>query len=225
MIEIDQSKIVEIQSRLLEWFQTNGRSFPWRETQDPYKILLVEKLLQQTSVRADLIQAYRELLIAFPTVEKLAQANIGDVQKIILPLGLLYRAKEIIGLAQEIIARYNGNIPPDFQSLMGLPGIGDYSARAILCFAFGEEVAIVDINVARILFRVFSLPGKFPANPARKKFLLELATLLIPRYKARDFNLAVLDLGALICKSINPSCLTCPILPTCNFGQNVKKVN
>jgi len=90
MHEIDQSKITEIQKRLLEWFQTNGRSFPWRETQNPYKILLAEKLLQQTSVRADLIQAYQELISTFPTIEELARANIDDVQKIILPLGLKY---------------------------------------------------------------------------------------------------------------------------------------
>jgi len=95
---------------------------------------------------------------------------------------------------------------------MDLPGIGDYSARATLCFAFGQQVPIVDTNVARILYRLFSIPGKFPSNPARKRPLISLALNLMPEGIARYFNFAMLDLGSLVCKSGKPDCLSCPLL-------------
>ena len=220
-----QSKVHKISEYLLGWFSIHGRQFPWRQTRNPYSILLAEKLLQQTSVRPGLVQAYQELLSLYPTPMALAAADLDEVSTIIQSLGLRYRAQELITLAQAICEEHDGCVPQNFKSLMALPGIGDYTSRAILCFAFNQDVPIVDTNVARILYRVFGLPGPMPANPARKRSLIELAGSLIPSGRARDFNLAMLDLGALVCKSSNPKCQICPLLTVCEFGSTVVNEN
>ena len=110
-----------------------------------------------------------------------------------------------------------GVIPSELNQLMELPGIGDYMSRALLCFAFGKDTPIVDTNVARILYRLFDIKGEFPQNPARKRDLLETANRLVPDGKSREFNLAMLDLGALICQSRKPKCGTCPLSTNCTF--------
>ena len=220
---IDQSSddiAPEIQTRILSWFHDHGRQFPWRQARDPYAILLAEKLLQQTSVRQDLLDAYRALLDRYPTPEELAVANVAQIRPVIQPLGFHYRAEELVALAKSIVQKHAGRIPQDLKSLLALPGVGDYTARAVLCFAFGEDVPIVDTNVARILYRLFGLPGPMPANPARKGALIELAQSLIPAGRSRDFNFAVLDLGALVCKPTSPVCAKCPLAPLCGFAAS-----
>jgi len=213
-----------IHKSLLSWFKIAGRKFPWRETRNPYKILIAEKLLQQTSTRPTLIEAYNGLTKRYPVVGDLAGADIEDILHFVQPLGFHYRAAELVKLAKTIQDKHCGSIPADIDQLMKLPGVGDYIARAILCFGFGEDVPIVDTNVARILYRLFNFPGKMPANPARKKSLIKLAGWLIPKGEAREFNLAVLDLGALVCKSHRPKCFDCPLSSICKsafrMGEN-----
>ncbi len=220
MIKLNKERRKRISERLINWYHEFGRDFPWRETNNPYHILLAEKLLQQTSVRNDLLKAYTDLLESFPSVDKLAVAHEEKVFKIIHSLGLHYRAKELVILAREICDRHNGSIPQDFNMLISLPGIGDYTTRALLCFAFGKNVSVVDTNVARILYRIFGIPGPMPANPARKRQLVELADSLIPEGNARDFNFGMLDLGAMICRSRNPACSFCPLKNLCYYGQS-----
>lgn len=220
MDNLDFNITEEIQDSLLTWFQVAGRDFPWRRTCDPYAVLLAEKLLQQTSVRDSLVQAYNDLTSMYPDPFALANASVDDVLLIFQPLGLHYRAKELPVLAQAVCDQYAGKVPNDLQALLALPGVGDYSARAILCFAFDQDVPVVDTNVARILYRMFALPGKFPTNPARKRNLINLAGQLIPRGKARQFNWALLDLGALICRKSEPDCSKCPVRNLCKYDKN-----
>ena len=222
---LETTRLQGIQTSLLSWFQDNGRTFPWRKTRDPYKVLIAEKPLQQTSVRQDLVKAYEEMLATYPSPSELAEAKIDTIRGIIHALGLHYRAQELLTLAQKVCKNHNGEIPNDFESLMALPGIGDYTSRAILCFAFGREVPIVDTNVACILHRLFGLSEPIPANPARKRSLIEMADSLLPPGKARDFNFALLDLGAMVCKSANPECQVCPLLTFCEHGSSVIKGN
>jgi len=132
---------------------------------------------------------------------------------------LHYRAQEITKLAAAIETRYQGKLPKDYKELLSLPGVGEYAARAVLSFAYEENIAIIDTNVARFLFRVFGIDLPMPANPARKKFLIELATSVLPKRRSRDFNLAVLDLCAAICKPQHPVCIKCPINQVCFTGQ------
>ena len=217
MSDLAEPDVLEIQTRLLDWFRISGRQFPWRQTCDPYAMLLAEKLLQQTVVREGVVQAYDDLLVAYPTPTALAEADVESIRTMIQSLGLHYRAQELVALAQEISEKHGGHVPQDFKSLLALPGVGDYIARAVLCFAFGQDVPIVDTNVARILYRLFGLPGPMPANPARKRSLIELAGSLLPTGQSREFNLAMLDFGALVCRPSAPECDACPLSHVCEF--------
>ena len=211
--------IINIQEDLLQWFEDNQRSFPWRETCDPYKIMIAEKLLQQTAATHVVVTAYNEIIELYPDIEALASADIKELRRIILPLGFLYRADELLRMAQEILASKSGRVPDALKELLSLPGIGDYAARAILSFAYEQDVPIVDTNVARWLHRVYNIDRSLPNNPARNRALIELAALLIPEGNSRDFNLAVLDLCASICTARRPDCAHCPVLRSCRYGQ------
>lgn len=211
--------LIGFQQHLLAWYNQNGRRFPWRETSDPYAILIAEKLLQQTRAGESVASAYQVLLSTYPSPEALSEAKLADVTAIVQPLGLAYRAAELIDLAAGLVSLHGGAVPNDLSSLMVLTGVGDYSARAVLSFAFGYDVAVVDTNVARIFYRVFDIPGRMPSNPARKRRLIDLATALLPAGQARQFNLALLDLGALVCTPRSPDCEDCPVLKYCNYGK------
>lgn len=198
----------------------NQRSFPWRETHDPYRIMVAEKLLQQTAATEKVVTAYIEIIERYPDIGSLAKADVEELRRLILPLGFIYRADELPRLAREIILRHNGQLPDDIGKLLSLPGIGDYTARAILSFAFGKDVPIVDTNVARWLYRLYGIDKPFPSNPARSKQLITRATSLVPRGNSRSFNLAVLDLCALICTARRPDCARCPVQRSCSYGRN-----
>lgn len=213
----------EIQRRLLNWFQEHQRAFPWRETTDPYAILVAEKLLQQTSVNDRVVSAYRSILLEYPAVDALAQTKPEDLEPLIGPLGFRYRARELPRLAQTIVSQHAGRVPDNLSQLLSLHGIGDYIARAVLCFAYGQDVPIVDTNVARFLYRVFGLPGNLPSNPARNRKLIHLAANLVPAGNAKDFNLAILDLCAEICTRSNPSCTICPVQELCHQGKTLER--
>lgn len=207
-----------LQDRLLRWHRSNQRDFPWRHTSDPYAILVAEKLLQQTAARRVVVTAFETLMERYPSVEDLAAAHVPDLKEVLAPLGFHYRAGELKALASALMEKHNGHVPDDLQLLKNLPGVGDYAGRAVLSFAFGRDVPVVDTNVARFLYRVFGLLGPFPANPARKTQLINLAGGMVPLGRSRQFNLAVLDLCASICTASKPRCHSCPVQPYCAYG-------
>lgn len=213
--------ITNIQTDLLRWFTTNQRSFPWRETSDPYKIMVAEKLLQQTAATDAVVTAYNKIIELYPNIEALAVADVKELRRIILPLGFTYRADELPRLAREILRRGDGQVPGDLNELLSLPGIGDYAARAILSFACTRDVPIVDTNVARWLYRLYAIEKPLPSNPARNRELIERAASLIPKGNSRNFNLAVLDLCATICTARRPDCARCPVLRSCCYGRTL----
>lgn len=215
----ENSTIKNVQLALLKWFENEGREFPWRLTENPYHILLAEKLLQQTLARDQVVLAYNELINRYPNIRDLAKARISDIRGIIKPLGLHYRAKELIKMAREIVKQHQGTIPSNLSDLLALTGVGDYSARAILSFAYNKDAPIVDTNVARFLFRLLGLDGSIPQNPARSKSLRNYAREFIPKGMSRNYNFAVLDLCSAICKSKKPQCLACPIQQFCDYGK------
>jgi A/G-specific adenine glycosylase len=219
MKELNEHNVRLIQNPMLDWYTTNGRKLPWRESRDPYAVLIIEKLLQQTSLKEDIIVIYKMLLNKYPNSSVLAIADINDVKIIIQPLGLHYRAQELILIAKQIEEKFNSKIPNDLHNLLSIKGIGDYTARAILCFAYELDVPIVDTNIARILYRILSLPGKVSQNPAREKRLIWIMELLLPKGKSQSFNWGMIDLGALVCKKI-PRCTNCPLVQICEFYTN-----
>ena len=205
--------------KLVAWGARNMREFPWRTCRTPYRVLVAEKLLQQTASRPAVVEAYRRLMTYCPNAARLARADVRKLEKIIRPLGFLYRAKELRRLGRALDARYDGRVPNNLHLLLELPGVGDYTARAVLSFAFGKAVAIVDTNIARFLHRFFGLNWSMPSNPARSKMLLELAAKLLPGRNSRRFNLALLDLCAGICLPQSPRCRICPLRLSCFTGR------
>jgi A/G-specific adenine glycosylase len=205
------------QEGLIRWFKVHGRSFPWRETDDPFKISVAEILLQKTSA-GKVRPIYETMIKRYPSPPKMANSNLRELKNLIKPLGLSKRAKMIKELSVELLKRYGGRVPSDKTELLKLPGVGEYTANAVLCFAYSKEAPLVDVNVARVLRRVFSLKKR--GAPHADKALWEFARTLIPRGRAREFNLALLDLASKVCGPRNPKCNECPISKYCEFKAN-----
>ena len=199
--------------RLLNWYDVNGRTLPWRETSDPYHILVSEIMLQQTQVDR-VLPKYEEWLVKYPTFEALAVAPERDVADTWRPLGYNIRPKRLQAIAREAVASYGGRLPSDEATLLSFKGIGAYTAGAIRSFAFRERAAILDTNVARVLFRVFIGRGA-PKSHAMKKTLWSISDALVPRSRAFDFNQALMDFGATLCTARKPKCLMCPMAAGC----------
>lgn len=212
------SPIEALQRRLGEWFAGNQRHYPWRQAKDPFHVLVAEKLLQQTAATPVVVAAYERLLHDYPDCHKLARAKLPKLGEILRPLGLLYRAAELIRLAQALRDRHQGRVPDNLQELLALPGVGDYSARAVLAFAYRQPVPIVDSNVARFLLRYFRLAGPKTPNPARNRALLDIAGAIVPRDMARAHNLAILDICAATCTAGLPRCDQCALRSQCGLG-------
>jgi A/G-specific adenine glycosylase len=204
--------------RLLAWYDDNGRDLPWRRTDDPYHILVSEVMLQQTQVDR-VLPKYREWLDRYPTLEALAAAPIDDVSETWRPLGYNIRPRRLHAIARESVEKYGGTLPSDEETLLSFKGIGAYTAGAIRSFAFGQRAAILDTNVARVLFRIFVGHGDLKAHRMRKH-LWALSEAMIPRRRVFDFNQALMDFGATVCVARKPRCGVCPMRRGCtSFPQ------
>jgi A/G-specific adenine glycosylase len=201
----------QIQTKLLRWFKKNKRDLPWRKTKDPYAIWVSEIMLQQTQV-ATVIPYYQKFLKAFPTVRSLARADLSKVLKVWEGLGYYSRARNLHRASQTIQNHFNGKIPDNIKDLISLPGVGRYTAGAILSIAFNQEVPILDGNVKRVLSRLFAVSG----HPKKtEEFLWPLSGSLIPKGSANAFNQALMDLGSVICIPKDPLCPRCPMKNLC----------
>ncbi|MEO8381598.1 MAG: DNA (cytosine-5-)-methyltransferase [Acidobacteriota bacterium] len=207
------------QTALLEFLKARGRQFPWRTTANTFHLLVAEKLLQQTAARAGVVEAYREITSRWPTPHDLAHAPAREVRGIVQPLGLPYRADELIKLAAVIQRKHRGDVPLNRSELLALPGVGEYVADAVLSFSEKEAAAVVDTNVSRLLHRLLALPDTPPSNPSRSRRLKNLATWLADGQTSREMNYAVLDFTASICGARAPECVTCPLRLHC-AGSN-----
>src|SRR5690349_2525712 len=193
--------------RLLTWYRRHGRDLPWRRTDDPYHILVSEIMLQQTQVHR-VLPKYEEWLQKYPSFHALADAPEAEVTATWYPLGYNVRPRRLQGIAREAVARYGGQLPDDEETLLSFKGIGAYTAGAIRSFAFRQRAAILDTNVARVLFRVFVGRGD-PKSHAMKKQLWAISDAVLPVRRVFDFNQALMDLGAMVCVAHKPRCLVC----------------
>jgi A/G-specific adenine glycosylase len=200
-------------SRLLAWYGRYGRDLPWRKTADPYHILVSEIMLQQTQVDR-VLPKYAEWLDKYPSLGALAAAPDQEVTQTWYPLGYNIRPRRLQTIAREAVARYGGELPSDEATLRSFKGIGAYTAGAIRSFAFRERAAILDTNVARVLFRIFVGQGN-PKRHAMKRHLWRLSEAMVPQRHVFDFNQALMDLGAMICVARQPKCLVCPMAKGC----------
>lgn len=213
-MEIKQKDILTFQTEILSWYEKQKRDLPWRKTRDSYKILVSEVMLQQTQV-SRVIPKYKAWLEAFPTVAALASAKTSDVLRLWSGLGYNRRALNLQKTALIISKEHKGIWPREVEQLKKLPGIGEYTARAVLCFAFGEQIAVVDTNVRRVILthlaQNYAEPyakqrGKEIASVASgdlamtEKEIQEIADRLLPRGKAYEWNQALMDYSAAILK-------------------------
>ncbi len=203
--------------RLLAWFRREARSLPWRGTRDPYAIWVSEIMLQQTQVAA-VIPYYERFLETFPSVEHLARAPMERVLKLWSGLGYYRRARHLHQAARILARRHNGQFPRDYPQARLIPGVGDYTARAILSIAFGEPYAVLDGNVARVIARLLALKGNLHQRPFRRAVELELEGLLA-REDPGNFNQALMELGQTVCLPRAPRCTACPLRECCQASQ------
>ncbi|MBQ27658.1 MAG: adenine glycosylase [Nitrospiraceae bacterium] len=205
------------QQKLLRWYRKNARELPWRETSDPYSILVSEVMLQQTQVDR-VVPKYHEFLSKYPTLQALAKARVQDVKKIWYPLGYNIRPIQLHTIARETVAHYDGQLPHSDEELQSFKGIGRYTSGAIRSFAFKQDVPILDTNVRRVVLRVFL--GK-PRTKPSDAMMWALSDGLLPRGRTYDFNQALMDFGACICSAKVPVCLQCPMQEFCKAYRKI----
>ncbi|MFX0123435.1 MAG: A/G-specific adenine glycosylase [Candidatus Hodarchaeota archaeon] len=211
-----EERLAFLVEALVVWFRHHGRDLPWRRTRDPYKILVSEIMLQQTNVDI-VIPIYKKFLQQFPTIQILAHSSIQEVKKITDQLGYKRRGEYLHEIAKQITYERNGQFPSSLDELLTLKGIGRYSAGAILSFAFEKPAAIVDVNVERVLARIFGL-WEWEKNVKFEKEIWKLARAMIADgTNIWTINQSILDLGAMICIAQKPKCPICPMVEICEY--------
>jgi A/G-specific adenine glycosylase len=209
----DPATIETIRSRLLSWFERNQRDLPWRRHYQPYAVWISEIMLQQTQVKT-VLPYYERWMAQFPDIRSLAVAPEDIVLKHWEGLGYYNRARNIQRTARILMREFHGELPQSYKALRDLPGIGPYTAAAILSLAFNRDYPVVDGNVKRVFARLFDLDSAL--NERRSlRFIEEAARAILPGGKARAFNQALMELGAVVCTPRNPLCPACPVMETC----------
>jgi A/G-specific adenine glycosylase len=198
---------------VVAWGAASGRDLPWRRTRDPWAVLVSELMLQQTQV-ARVVPRYEAFLGRFPDPAAAATASVGELVGCWAGLGYNRRAVHLHATAGRIVTDHGGHLPADLVGLLALPGIGPYTARAVLAFAFEAPVGVLDTNAARVLARGAAGRSLRPAEAQR------LADALVPVGRSWAYNQAVLDLGATVCTARRPACGSCPLEPRCAWVRS-----
>ena len=209
MIAPSDETIAFVRTEVGRWAQCARRDLPWRETRDPWAIIVSETMLQQTQV-ARVLPKYASFLSRFPTAVACAAARVGEVVDAWAGLGYNRRAVFLHRLAAEVVERHHAQVPDDLDALLALPGIGPYTARAVLVFAFERDVAVVDTNIGRVLARL-------TGQRLGQKSVQQLADRLVPADSGWDWNQSMLDLGALVCTAQAARCDQCPLHRVCQW--------
>jgi A/G-specific adenine glycosylase len=202
-----------IRTHLVAWYTESHRPLPWRRDRDPYRILVSETMLVQTTVAA-VVPYFERFLARFPTIRDLAEADEADVLKAWEGLGYYRRARQLQALAQAVVRDHAGQIPDDSAVLLALPGVGRYIAGAVLSFAFGRAAPIVEANTQRVLARWLDWEEDLRSTRSQAR-LWQAAERIVPSDDPATFNQAFMELGALVCVPRNPPCLTCPVAGDC----------
>jgi A/G-specific adenine glycosylase len=213
LIAMPRNRDTEISRRLLAWYKKNKRDLPWRKTRDPFRIWVSEIMLQQTRVET-VIPYYERFLKRFPDVKALARAPLDDVLKAWENLGYYSRACHLHEAARVIVNRFGGKIPDAKDQLLQLPGIGAYTAGAVLSIAFDHPLAAVDGNVIRVIARLFGIAEPVDGKEMKKK-IEGIAQRLVPSVEPGYYNQALMDLGSGVCTPRGPDCPICPLAGVC----------
>ena len=201
-----------LRAKILRWFNRNGRSYPWRETFDPFRVLIAEMMLRRT--KADQVKkVYERLFTEYPDIETMANAQNKKLERILYPLGLNWRLPSFRLVARELRKKYQCRVPQTRSQLMTLPGVGDYVAGAVLSIAYNKKEGIVDSNIVRLYRRYFGI--KTSKEGRRDKHVIEIAKIYALGRKPRKANLGILDFTALVCIPRRPHCEKCQIRRKC----------
>jgi A/G-specific adenine glycosylase len=209
-----RAEVSPLTERLVAWYRASHRDLPWRHHRDPYRIWVSEVMLQQTQV-ATVIPYYERFLARFPTVAALAAASLDDVLKIWEGLGYYARARNLHRAAQSVMTENGGVVPADPETFASLPGVGSYMTAAVQSIAFDAPLAVVDGNVKRVIARLFAIERSIDSRTGTRA-VQEHADRLLDRKDPGTFNQAMMELGALLCRPINPSCDECPLAHDCS---------
>ena len=207
-VYLPPAEIRRLQTGLLAWYRQHQRQLPWRESQDVYPIWVSEVMLQQTQVQT-VVPYFLRFMAAFPTLEELARADTQDLLRCWAGLGYYSRARNLRQAARILVREHGGEFPRSYREALRLPGIGPYTAAAILSIAFDQPLLALDGNVVRVLARLFRLEGD-PARSPVQGMLAAAGQQLLPAHRPGEFNQALMELGATVCLPRNPRCLLCP---------------
>lgn len=203
---------------LVGWGREYFRSFPWRETDDPYKILVAEVMLHRTKA-PQVLPVYQYFVRRYPNVKELSKATKNDLYDVLVSLGLRQRVDMLYDMGQEIMNRFGGRVPEDKDDLLSLPGVSDYIAGAVRCFSRNEPEPLVDTNTVRVVGRLFDLP--ITDSSRRNRLFKESIAELVDPDEPRAYNYALLDLANLVCTKVRPpKCFECPVKRHCLYGTN-----
>lgn len=207
-----QAEINQLRHKLMRWFKRKGRDYPWRQTSDPFRVLIAEMMLRRT--RADQVKnVYEEFLRKYPDPNSLVGANRKQIRELLYPLGLRWRTPAFQILAKELKEKYECKVPQTRDELKKLSGVGEYVAGAVLSIAYGKREWIVDTNVVRLLSRYFGT--KTSKEGRRDKHIIEIARGFASGRNPGKANLAMLDFSALVCTARSPACEKCPLRKSC----------
>jgi A/G-specific adenine glycosylase len=214
----DSSWKQSFRRRLLAWYGRTARALPWRQTRDPYAIWVSEIMLQQTQV-ATVVPYYERFIATFPTIHALARAREAEVLRLWEGLGYYRRARQLHAAAQVLDAEHAGRFPRERHAVESLPGIGKYTAGAVLSIAFDAREPILEANTLRLLSRLLAYEGD-PRQSQGQQLLWRFAAALLPRKEVGTFNQALMELGGEVCKPNEPACEICPVRNLCPTRHN-----
>jgi A/G-specific adenine glycosylase len=206
--------------RLRRWFGNYGRRYPWRDTEDPFQIFIAEFMLQRTGGQ-QVLPVYKRFVAEFPTLMSAVEVPGEKMADILRPLGRTERYRLLLRALRFVISEYRGCFPKAPKALEEIPGVGPYTARAIGCFGYGKRLGLFDPTIARVLDRIFGIRSA-RKRPHTDPGMWAAVDQLVPRKRVREFNLAVLDFGALVCRKRNPHCLECPMNDICLYWEDQK---
>ena len=219
-MKINKVFIEKFREKIIKWGQKHFVAYPWRLTRDPYKLLIAEVLLHRTRSE-QVVLLYLNFIKKYPNIHALVATDISELEKILFSAGLRWRIKKLYEMAKEIVNKYGGKIPEDYDELRSLPGVSDYIASAVRCFAFNYPDPIIDTNTVRIIGRVLGLT--ISDSLRRKKSFKQLVKQLVDPKNPASFNFALLDLGKIVCKARNPLCYKCPIYSLCCYAKKINQ--